>query len=294
MKRDIKGAWSKATREQYGSQWRRFKKFAKRVLRTDPMSVGQDGMAIYVVHLHNGNIRAGGIRSHLAALSQKFKLADLETPTESFAIKKLLAAYAKTDPPVGIRKPLDRKNVIKIVSKLGQVAKSKYEKKMLTALFTLMYRALLRVSEVTKSKKNKHNITKQQVNVREKQTKEVQVQFITYKHSKAPCSIAVPAAETACAWKACRQYQVVAKQATSYFTHSSGEPLTVSYVRKTLNKVLKLVGLNPTEYNTHSFRIGRATDMFKQGYTDAQICMAGRWNSKAYKKYIKPQILRFD
>ena len=46
--------------------------------------------------------------------------------------------------------------------------KSKYEKGMLTALFTLMYRALLRVSEVTKSKKNKHNIGKQQVKVREK------------------------------------------------------------------------------------------------------------------------------
>ena len=68
----------------------------------------------------------------------------------------------------------------------------------------------------------------------------------------------------------------------------------VTYVRKTLAKVLKLVGLNPTEYNTHSFRVGRATDMFKQGYREAQVCMAGRWNSKADKKYIKPQILRFN
>ncbi len=42
---------------------------------------------------------------------------------------------------------------------------------MLTALFTLMYRALLRVSEVTKSKKNKHNIGKQQVKVRENKLK---------------------------------------------------------------------------------------------------------------------------
>ena len=85
-------------------------------------------MAIYVVHLHNENIRAGGIRSRLSALAQKFKLADIETPTESFAVKKLLAAYAKTDPLVGIRKPLNRKNVIKIVSNLDKVAKSKYEK----------------------------------------------------------------------------------------------------------------------------------------------------------------------
>ena len=68
----------------------------------------------------------------------------------------------------------------------------------------------------------------------------------------------------------------------------------MSNVRKTLDKVLKIVGLNPIEYNTHSFRIVRATDMLKQGYTDAQVCMAGRWNSKAYKKYIKTQILRFD
>ncbi len=56
-------------------------------------------------------------------------MADIETPTESFAVKKLLAAYAKTDPPVGIRKPLNRKNVIKIVSNLDKVSKTNMKRK---------------------------------------------------------------------------------------------------------------------------------------------------------------------
>ena len=80
-------------------------------------------MAVYVVHLHNENIRAGGIRSHLSALAQKFKLAGIQTPMDSPTIKKLLEAYAKTDLPVGVRKQLNRKSVIKIVSNPDKVSK---------------------------------------------------------------------------------------------------------------------------------------------------------------------------
>ena len=72
-----------------------------------------------------------------------------------------------------------------------------------------------------------------------------------------------------------------------------GKPYTQDAVRKMLEGVLKSVGVKPSEYNTHSFRIGKATDMWKQGFTDVQNCLAGRWNSRAFKKYIKPQILRF-
>ena len=53
-----------------------------------------------------------------------------------------------------------------------------------------------------------------------------------------------------------------------------GKPYTQDAVRKMLEGVLKSVGVKPSEYNTHSFRIGKATDMWKQGFTDVQIHQA--------------------
>ena len=41
-------------------------------------------------------------------------------------------------------------------------------------------------------------------------------------------------------------------------------------------------------YNTHSFRIGRATQLAKDNETEATIKSTGGWKSAAYNKYIRP------
>jgi len=64
---------------------------------------------------------------------------------------------------------------------------------------------------------------------------------------------------------------------------SRGQVLTV------LTEMLSLLGEGPTVYNTHSFRIGKATDLVLQGYSTSQILTIGRWKSvKAFERYIKP------
>ena len=41
-------------------------------------------------------------------------------------------------------------------------------------------------------------------------------------------------------------------------------------------------------YNTHSFRICRATQLAKDNATEATIKSTGGWKSAAYNKYIRP------
>ena len=55
-----------------------------------------------------------------------------------------------------------------------------------------------------------------------------------------------------------------------------------------LNKCLVTSNLQVSRYNTHSFRIGRATQMAMDGHTNDQIKAAGRWKSSAFLKYIRP------
>lgn len=252
-------------------------------------------VSLYVVHLHNENIRSNTIRSHLSAISFKFQSSDRPSPTESFSTSKLLLAYAKSDPPPKIRKPLTKANLEKIIPALERMPYTSHERHMLRSLFTLMYHALLRISEVTTSKKNDHNLKSTQVKNSTSDTRKLSVTFSSFKFSKPGLTHLdiLPSNGTACPVTAYARYTKIRPKKSKFaYCLQNGSPLSPSYVTNQLRSILYQIGLSPQDYNNHSFRIGKATDMARQGYTDTQICMAGRWSSSAFKKYIKPQLLQ--
>ena len=64
-------------------------------------------------------------------------------------------------------------------------------------------------------------------------------------------------------------------------------PITGAQLRKLLREILTSFGLQADLYDTHSFRIGRATDLFKSGVHIEDIKQLGRWKSNAVYKYLK-------
>jgi site-specific recombinase XerC len=250
---------------------------------------------LYVVHLHNENLRAKTIRSHLAALSFQFQSSNQPTPTESFTIDKLLIAYAKTDPPPTIRLPITKVLLAQLLAALNRLPNSQHDRILLTSLLTLMYQALLRVSEVTYSKKNSHNLLPSQVRVNP--LNHLKVTFSSFKFSRPGLkSIDIPSSvDSLCPVTAYNSYVAIrSRTAQAAFCHSNGAPLTPAFVTKQLRLLLRGIGQPPLHFNNHSLRIGKATDMAKDGFTDTQICMAGRWSSSAFKQYIKPQLLQLS
>jgi hypothetical protein len=75
------------------------------------------------------------------------------------------------------------------------------------------------------------------------------------------------------------------------FRHMDGTGITRTKLASKLRDYLLEIGHTPTKYNTHSFRIGKATDMARAGYSHTQIAMVGRWKSDAFLKYIKPSFI---
>ena len=261
-----------------------------------PYKANETHMECYVVSLHNKNLRADTIRTHLTAINSKFKLKGLQPKTDSFRLKKLLTAYEKGDGQKMTRKPVTRKLLKRMLAALSELNVSKHKKKLLGSVLTLMYSALLRVSEVTQSKNRKtnHNLKRKNVQFSKESVGEVLLTLETYKFSKKPITMAVKETKDVTPYDRAIAFDRWAGNRKWFFVEENGRPLTAEALRKDINSILLTVGLKPNEYNTHSFRIGKATDMWAQGYSDAQICLAGRWNSKAFKKYIKPQILRLD
>ena len=77
------------------------------------------------------------------------------------------------------------------------------------------------------------------------------------------------------------------KDTDQFFIFKDQAPVTPTHVRKILNQVLTAVNLSPDLYGTHSFRVGRATDMIKFGYRIEEVKIAGRWHSNVVYKYIQ-------
>jgi len=72
------------------------------------------------------------------------------------------------------------------------------------------------------------------------------------------------------------------------FSFMDNAPITRSFFNSQLQLSLKFAGLNVKKYKSDSFRIGAAT---AKGFSEEQIQQMGRWNSKAFKKYIRIPLL---
>ena len=75
------------------------------------------------------------------------------------------------------------------------------------------------------------------------------------------------------------------------FQHRDGTSVTRDQVMTVLRKALTFLGVDSTKYGTHSFRIGRCTDLAMAGFSDAQLRQMGRWRSDAFRLYIRNDLI---
>ena len=71
------------------------------------------------------------------------------------------------------------------------------------------------------------------------------------------------------------------------FCESDLRPVTISSFNTELKRCLVFCGLDTSHYKGHSFRIGAATHASEQGFSDSQIRKLGRWQSDAFKTYLR-------
>ena len=60
-----------------------------------------------------------------------------------------------------------------------------------------------------------------------------------------------------------------------------------SAITNAVKRAVKLYGVDPNRYSSHSLRSGGATAMFLGGSSDATVQLFGRWTSDAYKAYVR-------
>ena len=71
------------------------------------------------------------------------------------------------------------------------------------------------------------------------------------------------------------------------FLFSDNKSLTRASFSAALNRALKELQMDRSQFKTHSFRIGAATSAKQAGVSDSHLRVLGRWNSDAYLKYVR-------
>lgn len=297
MSKDMQKSLAVSSYKRYKGHWERFKAFYRKHYNRSQYLATKHQLGIYVTYLHGQSLKSKTIGSHLSSIAFFFRLKGIHSPTESYYTKTLLRSYSKLSQPISIRKPITINILRDMVRVIGLHYFDDYTRLMLRSLFTIMYHALLRVSEISYSKENSHNLQMHNMKLGNK-SRSLTIRFSSYKcstnivpmrikrtNATDPYSFADPV-------RIFTDYLYIRGHSDGpVYRHQDGSPLSRLFVKGELTKVLELIGKDQSEFNTHSFRIGRATDMFKEGQSEVKIQLAGRWKSNAFKKYIKPSLV---
>ena len=73
----------------------------------------------------------------------------------------------------------------------------------------------------------------------------------------------------------------------NFFVFGDHRPVKGDNFWGTLRRMLELIGLDSSIYDTHSFCIGHATDLYRMGTLVETIKQIGRWRSNSVYKYLK-------
>ncbi len=75
------------------------------------------------------------------------------------------------------------------------------------------------------------------------------------------------------------------------FINARDQPLDRGHFVRCMKKALISAGVYHGQYNSHSLRIGRTTDLALAGGAYDRIQLIGLWSSDAYLKYVPPSSL---
>ncbi|XP_041429372.1 serine/arginine repetitive matrix protein 2-like isoform X1 [Xenopus laevis] len=290
----VKVSLAKATWTAYGKAWEEWNQLTGWAGGFTTREDRRAGLIWYVVWLTEQGKSAAFIDKRMAGLAFQFKLRGEEDLTKEFIIRQALKGVRKSRHSKDTRRPISFQLLARLQGVLDQCCYSGYEVQLFRAAFALAFFGAFRVGElVSKSKTSQGGLLLQDVKVfqdkitiRLRQSKTDSLgkgkDIVLFKvDGGATCPVG-------CVSRFLHLRGVCGKV---FLQHENGMPLTRFQFNNILKKSLESVGVNPTEFGTHSFRIGAATEAAGLGLGERMVMKIGRWESKRFLSYIRPGLL---
>ena len=257
--------------------------------------INSDNLAIYLAYMKRNGAGLGAIKGALTAIAWRHKTKNFPDPTKCYNIARMLVTFGKNAPAPKKAAALTFHLLEDCITKIPLLLLNHYDSVLLESLLLTCYYGCLRIGETCLSG-NLNNVLKA-----------ANTEFITFrgqtvfkfsleqfKHSREPATLAFAENPRArfCPIRALRKYASLRpNRAITFFARQDTSSVKRVFVASNLDKLTKIIGLDSSNYTTHSLRAGRATDLAEAGESDAVIRTAGRWRSDAFKCYLRFAVL---
>ena len=246
-------------------------------------------LALFIGYLSNKGIKASTVSTHLSALAYVHKLFNIEGPTTSPFICRLIQGYHKTSASPDNRLPITIPILTKLVMSLSHVCDSQFDQILLRSMYLTAFFACLRIGEITIRGKGQRSVV--QYRHLSLKNSSFTLHFNNFKHNqegKYHTITVVKQSPPLCPIEAMSDYiHLRGKTDGLLFIMENREPISRQQFQIHFTRSCILCDLPITSFKGHSFRIGAATLAAQRGYSDTQIRLMGRWNSNAFLRYIR-------
>ena len=273
------------TKQAYKRSWNRYKEYLAKNNKLFSFPLSEIEIANFIAYLFELNYAPGTITSTISAMAFVHKMMNVEDPSDSFFVKKLMQGCRKTKASAKDgRLPITPSILDKILIASLTTISNQYECYRFHAMCSLAFHALLRIGEMTESQ---NNLTLDCIHM---EREFLTLQFKSYKYSDGAISthrVNAQPLSVHCPVKNMYRYLAIRGASPGPLFISSGRALTRNQFTKQLQGALRFIGLSSSRYSSHSFRIGSASFMANKGASDAQIKRAARRSSSAFVAYIR-------
>lgn len=247
----------------------------------------------FVTYCFEKGLSPKTITTYIAGLSFYHKLRNWSDISEIFVIKKLLEGCRRSRSSIDLRRPISINMLAELVNILSRVCYSSYETKLFSAIFLLAYFGLFRVSELVETRGCHADRALQSYDVKfgvDKKSINVSIRSHKTKQTGLPTVLRIPCESNSALCPVCslREFCAIRPLFTGpLFCHINRQPVTRTQFSGVLDKCVKKSSFNCGLYKSHSFRIGRATQLASMGLSGENIMKMGRWRSNAYVSYLR-------
>ena len=303
-----------SSKRTYHKIWQSFNKF---IIRLDNIPKKWEiRTGLFCAHLiWNQNKQSSTIKTYISAIKTTLKNDGYIWDDRVILLNSLTKACKLKNDVIKLRLPI---SVVLLDTILMEVSRHYHDQiylqYMYMAMFSLYYYGMFRSGELAKSKhaikavnihegknKNKylivlytsktHGLGKipQQVNIVSKNMLEVENcdESATYFSRKNKLKNKAIYCPVDLLRKFINIRPPIMYDEEQLFIFRDRSEVKPTHVRNLLRKILNAMTLNGNNYDIHSFRIGRATDLDKENVSIDKIKSLGRWQSNAVYKYLR-------
>ncbi len=281
---------AKSTREAYSRAWRSFTQFLSNL--DEHNLCWEEKLVMFFTHLSELGRAASTIRTYMAGVRAHLKMENVMLNENHYLLKLMYKGTAKAD-VARLRLPITKDMLPPLLRRVPLVVKGEFEINLFQAIFATAYQGAFRIGELAGSE---HAVKAKNL-ISSLSSDKVRIILHSSKTSKPGNLPEVVAFEPQPDNEFCpckllnsfsrRRYNASPfwrDQPNKFFVHANAKAVTEDECLHILRSTLALMhGVENKEYGTHSFRSGRASDLFREGKTEEDIKLQGRWKSASVR-----------